>query len=207
MFWLSQTAWGKVLCQCRTSQSASMTAGEQWVEANIRANSWSIAFFLSTSSSSGAECSWLLLHIYFYLSPGDIWRAHLLQKTCTAGRPQHSKAREPPEVSNMCWKADQEVQYSWGSICQGHKGQEQMFLVLLWGLPVLSLAPSFQTTDTTGVTVDLQLYVVLRFCGLWTDIINLIFFSKVSWSSCSDHPFPQLFAAKGATRSGTVRTI
>lgn len=63
-----------LLCQCRTFQSASLIAGEQWVEANTRANSWSIAFFLSTYS-------WLPLHIYFYLSSRDTWRAHLLQKT------------------------------------------------------------------------------------------------------------------------------
>lgn len=134
-----------LLCQCRTFQSASMTAGEQWIEASIRASSWSSACFLSTPSSSGAERSWLLLHIYFCLSPGDIWRAHLLQKTRTAGCPQRIEAREPPEVSNMCWKADQKVQYSRGSICQGHRRQEQqMFLMLLWGLPVLlSLSPSF----------------------------------------------------------------
>ena len=82
-----------------------------------------------------------------------------------------------------------------------------MFLMLLWGLPVPSLSPSFQNTDTAGVTGDLQLHVVLRFHGLWAVNIDLTFFSKVSWSSCSDHRFLQLFAAKGATRAGTVRIV
>lgn len=190
-----------LLCQCRTFQSASLIAGEQWVEANTRANSWSIAFFLSTYS-------WLPLHIYFYLSSRDTWRAHLLQKTCTAGCLLCIGARRSPEVPNMCWKADQKVQYSWWSICQGHKGQEQqMFLMLLWGLPVLlSLSPSSQNTDTAGVTGDLQLHIDLRFCGLWIVNTDLTFFSEVSWSSCSDHPFLLLFAAKDVTRAGPVRT-
>lgn len=78
------------------------------------------------------------------LSLRNIWRAHLLQKTRTAGCLQHTGARRPPGVSNKCWKAGQKVQSSGGSICQGHRGQEQqMFLMLLWDLPVLlSLLPS-----------------------------------------------------------------
>lgn len=82
-----------------------------------------------------------------------------------------------------------------------------MFLMVPWGLPVLvSLSPSSQNTDAAGVTGDLQLHIVLRFCGLWIVDIDLTFFSQVSWSSCSDHVFLLLFAAKDATRAGPVRT-
>lgn len=80
-----------------------------------------------------------------------------------------------------------------------------MFLMLLWGLPVL-LPLSFLNTDTAGVTRATQLCVVLRFCGLGTSNAGFTLFSKVSWSSCSDHPFFQLFPAKDATTAGAVRT-
>lgn len=154
---------------------------------------------LSAPSSSGPECSWLLVCINFCSSSVDIWRAHLLQKTCTAGCQQHIKARESPEVSNICWKPEEKGQYSWGSICQCHEGQDQMFLMLLWGPPVLlSLPASFQTTDTVRMTGRPQLPVVLRSSRLQTD--NLFHLR-------SDDPFLQMLAGKGVPKTGTVRIV
>jgi len=144
-----------LFCLCRTFQSTSVTAAE----ANTGAGFPEHCLHLSASSSSGAKCSWPLLHVNFCLSPDDIWRAHLLQKTCTAGCQQHIRTKDSPEVSNPCWKAEQKGQYSWGSICQGHKGQE--IRCFSWSSEVFhffSLPLSFQSVDTAGVIGDKQLW-------------------------------------------------
>lgn len=176
-----------LFCQRRTFQSTSTTAAE----ANTGAGFPECCLHLSASSSSEAKRSWPLLYINFCLSPEDIWRAHLLQKMCTAECQQHTKAKDSPEVSNTCWKAEQKGQYSWGCICQGHKRQEIRCFSWSSGVFHFSLPLSFQSFDTAGVI------------GGQTTFISL-FFSLI-FSSRSDHPFLQLLAGKSSTQAGTVR--
>lgn len=161
-----------LFCQRRTFQSTSMTAAE----ANTGAGFPECCLHLSASSSSGAKPSWPLLYINFCLSPEDIWRAHLLQKMCTAECQQHIKAKDSPEVSNTCWKAEQKGQYSWGCICQGHKRQEIRCFSWSSGVFHFSLPLSFQSFDTAGVI------------GGQTTFISLFFFPHLFISLWSSFP-------------------
>lgn len=149
------------------------------------------------------SCAKLDAAPHVLLSLRDIWRAHLSQKTRTAGCLQHTGARRPPEVSNRCWKADQKVQFSGGSVCQGHRGEEQqMFLMLLWDLPVLlsllhcRIMTLLEWQESTAAWCPIV-------CAL-DNQHSLTFPSKISWSPRSDHPFLQLFSARGADTARIV---
>lgn len=179
----------------RTFQSVPVTAGEQWLEAGTRSNSWGIFFFLSTLSSPGAEQSWKLLHTYFWASgtsgehiccrrQEQLGVCRMLEQ----GNPQRS------QISVEKWP---EIPVLRGLHMPGSQGTGAADVSHApLGPPCSSFSPPFHATDIAGVT---GIHSCTSSYSLWFgQLIFVDFFLQTQLVTWFWPFFPPVCSAKGA---------
>lgn len=139
---------------------------------------------------------------HLLLSLRNIWRAHLLQKTRAAECLQHTETRRPPGSQISVEKQARKSSPQRGPYARVTRDRSSRCFSCSFGTSLSFFLSSLPNYWHCWSDRNLQLHVVLQFV-VWT-INSLTFFSKLSWSPRSDHPFLQLCPAKGAD---TVRTV
>lgn len=191
MFRLLRTLWGKV-------QSVSMTAEEQWVEANTKASSWNTILF-----------RWMLLaatpHILPFKSQGHLESTSVAEDMYSCVFAAYWCKETPRGLKYVLESRPESSVFMMVHMPRPQGTGEADVSHSPLGSPNPSFSPSFLPKywhywRDRGSTAALS----WGFVDYGPSTVS--FFFIVSWSSCSDHPFFQLLAGKGAIRAGAVRT-